>query len=265
MPATVAVGDGTGPWPPLPRPASSPALVAACAPEPRFRSSVRSAPATAAGCLWPVAGGAWKGHSLAQPHRAHGRIGTPGAGRRLLLPPRLPPRLRPRPPPELAPAGGAGQARRAVGGGWRWRPGHSRTAWQLLLAQKPLNPHICCLHWPLAPGPLPALAPAGPEGPRPRQPSHLGLTPPAHCGHSPLAPRALSLSPPGAGPPQAWTHLNRGAGPDTKIIDKLVTSMDSGGGRAKPCSPSSEQWALTPGDPKNANGWASPQTRKSKP
>lgn len=117
MPATVAVGDGTGPWPPSPCPASSPALVAACAPEPRFRSSVRSAPATAAGCLWPVAGGAWKGHSLAQPHRAHGRIGTPGAGRRLLLPPRLPPRLRPRPPPELAPAGGAGQARRAVGGG----------------------------------------------------------------------------------------------------------------------------------------------------
>lgn len=120
MPATVAVGDGTGPWPPSPRPASSPALVAACAPEPRFRSSVRSAPATAAGCLWPVAGGAWKGHSLAQPHRAHGRIGTPGAGRRLLLPPRLPPRLRPCPPPELAPAGGPGQARGA--GGWGVAP-----------------------------------------------------------------------------------------------------------------------------------------------
>lgn len=120
MPATVAVGDGTGPWPPSPRPASSPALVAACAPAPRFRSSVRSAPATAAGCLWPVAGGAWKGHSLAQPHRAHGRIGTPGAGRRLLLPPRLPPRLRPRPPPELAPAGGPGQARGA--GGWGVAP-----------------------------------------------------------------------------------------------------------------------------------------------
>lgn len=191
MPAIVAVGDGTGPCP-LSVPASSPALAAACAPAPRFQASARSALEMGARSLWSVGTEPGEGKALPSPTEQRAGSGSSGPDASSSA---TPTPTSPEAPVLLQswlPRGGPAKPGRGSLG-----PGHGHVAWQLLPARKPLNPpHL--LPAPAAHQGAPVAAPA----------LALTLQPHAACPRRPLAPRAPSLPPPGASPPQSWTRLN---------------------------------------------------------